>query len=339
MTPSGERATAPKRILFLSDMLWACAWYRCHVPGMELRRRGHDVRLQDTLEFEDIDWCDVLVMQRVAEKGIGRAVEYARSAGKLTVYDLDDDLWNIPESNPSRQTWGSERLAELAVALRLVDRVTTSTEPLARMLRAYNADVRVIPNMLPAEHWPEHTKDPGHGPPLVIGWAGGITHRRDLREVADVLEHVLERHPSVEVHLAGADPAWFAPHDRVRFLESVILPDYAALLSHFDIAIAPLHDSRFNESKSDLKVLEYSMIGLPVVASKVAPYSSSIRHGESGLLARNAKDWLKHLNALVEDAGLRSRLGSAARSWAETRTVERNIALWERVYGVADANG
>jgi len=301
---------------------------------MALREMGHEVRLQDTLEFDDIDWCDVLVIQRVAEAGMDRAIEYAKAHGKLTVYDLDDDLWNIPDTNPSRQTWNRSRLAALVVALRAVDRVTTSTQPLARLLRAYNRDVRVIPNMLPAEHWPAHGKNVDHTSPLVIGWAGGITHHQDLREVADVIEQMLGRHPSVEVHFAGADPQWFAPHERLKFVEGVLLPDYAKLLSGFDIAIAPLHDSRFNESKSDLKILEYSMIGLPVVASKVTAYSSSIRHGETGFLARNPKDWLKSLNTLVDDPGLRSRVGAAARLWAETRTVQRNISLWERAYDI-----
>ena len=329
-------AGKPKRILYLSDLLGGCAWYRCHAPGMALQRLGHEVRLQDTLEFEDIDWCDVLIVQRIGETKLARAFEYARSRDKLTVYDLDDDLWSLASTNQVKEYWSQERLGGLATVLRAADRVTTSTQPLALLLGAYCSDVRVIPNMLPQEDWPSVGKDFDHAAPIVVGWAGGVSHYQDLKEVADVLGQLLDRHPGIEVHLAGAEEEWVAPHERLKYLESVRLEEYAGLLSGFDIAIAPLCDNRFNASKSDLKVLEYSMIGLPAVASKVPAYSASVRHGETGFLARNAKDWLKHLSALVEDAELRARMGSAARAWAQTRTVEGNISLWERAYDISE---
>ena len=76
------------------------------------------------------------------------------------------------------------------------------------------------------------------------------------------------------------------------------------------------------------------MIGLPIVASRVAPYERSLKHGETGFFARNPKDWLKHLSNLIENPELRVRLATNARAWAETRTIDRNTGLWERAYGL-----
>jgi hypothetical protein len=39
-----------------------------------------------------------------------------------------------------------------------------------------------------------------------------------------------------------------------------------------DIAIAPLEDNEFNKSKSNLKMLEYTTLGLPGIYSNVEPY-------------------------------------------------------------------
>ena len=39
-----------------------------------------------------------------------------------------------------------------------------------------------------------------------------------------------------------------------------------------DFAVAPLVDTPFNRCKSDLKILEYSALGLPVIASDLPQY-------------------------------------------------------------------
>ena len=39
-----------------------------------------------------------------------------------------------------------------------------------------------------------------------------------------------------------------------------------------DIAVAPLEDNMFNHGKSNVKLLEYGMLGLPIIASPVGPY-------------------------------------------------------------------
>jgi glycosyltransferase involved in cell wall biosynthesis len=132
--------------------------------------------------------------------------------------------------------------------------------------------------------------------------------------------------------LAGADAAWFPPHERITFADVVPISDYPGILGDFDIGLAPLEDTRFNASKSDLKLVEYSMIGLPVIASKVTAYVDSIRPGETGFLAKNPKDWLRHLKTLVEQPEVRSKMGAEARAWAETRVISKTIDLWLDAY-------
>ncbi len=266
--------------------------------------------------------------------------EYVNARGGLTVYDLDDDVWNIHPSNPAYEGWNRPGVQEAVAALaRKAKMVTTATRALAKKMNAFNRDVRVLPNMLPDDYWPTQPKLPDGRGPLVIGWAGSATHSEDFKLIAGVLSQVLERCEHAEVWLAGAQPGWLEPHDRLRYVPTVPLQQYAQLLSSFDIAIAPLWDSKFNQCKSDLKVLEYSMIGLPVVASRVASYAASVRHGETGMLASNPKDWLRCLSRLVEDATLRERIGLSARRFAESRLMSRNVAAYQRAYGLVEPQG
>jgi glycosyltransferase involved in cell wall biosynthesis len=327
----------PRHILYVVDDYGACGWYRCHVPGMELKRQGHDVVLDDVVTLRHVHEFDVIVLQRQWRPEAVEAADYARSLGKTIVYELDDDIWNLHPSNPAYEAWNDPRLKGAAEYLiRSADAVTTTTAPLARQLRKLSSKVRILPNMLPDEHWQVRRERPEGYAKVIVGWAGSVNRGVDLNVVGGVVFQLLERYPHVEFALAaGDDPASVFPaHPRIRNVPVVKIEQYARLLTQFDVGIAPIVDSRFNQAKSDLKFVEYGMVGLPVVASAVESYVHSIKQGENGFLAKNDKDWLKYLRRLVEDASLRESLGSQARAFAEERTIARNMGVWEDAYGL-----
>jgi hypothetical protein len=328
---------SPVRILYTVEDTWGSAWYRCHVPGVELMRHGAEVVTQTGTDWQLFEQCNIAVFQRPSDPQALRAISTAGPAGKLAVVDLDDDLWNIHPSNPGYRPWQKPgKLATLEECIRRAHLVTVSTEPLVPIVRPMNRNVVVLPNMLPSEHWPaDLTGRPAHDP-LTIGWAGGASHAADLDLLSGTIETILDAHPDVEFAFAGMRQAPFRPHPRIRSIASVTVEQYASVLDQFDIGVIPLVDDRFNRCKSDLKYLEYSMMGIPSVVSKVEPYQESVRHGVNGFLARNPKDWLKHLNRLIDDAELRATIGAQARAFAESRTIEDNIRLWARAYGLTE---
>jgi glycosyltransferase involved in cell wall biosynthesis len=113
---------------------------------------------------------------------------------------------------------------------------------------------------------------------------------------------------------------------------------YPATLRYlnFDIGIAPVTDSHFNQSKSNIKWLEYSALGVPSVCSKVYPYATSIEHGVTGFLASNDDEWYRALKSLVESAELRQQIGRAAfdHVWREYAP-DQCVPAWERVIAEA----
>ena len=79
-----------------------------------------------------------------------------------------------------------------------------------------------------------------------------------------------------------------------------------------DVAIAPLEDNAFNDSKSDIKVAECSRYKIPLVASNVGCYNETIINGETGyLLDPDApkSEWVKILTKLCKDKKHRMELG------------------------------
>jgi glycosyltransferase involved in cell wall biosynthesis len=293
--------------------------------------------LHDRIHLQSVDMCDVVVFQRPSHPDAADAIVRARGNGKRVIVDIDDDMWSIHPSNPAYEHWNrTSRQEVLEFCLSAADLVTVSTPDLLSVVRPMNGRVTVLPNMLPAESWPTARGDRGLDHRIVVGWAGSRHHEVDLAILSGILETLLDAYPQIEVAIAGTKDLPFRPHARLRLIPGVMIEQYPSILEQFDIGMIPLVDGRFNRCKSDLKFLEYAMVGIPSVASKVGPYESSVVHGVNGFLARNPKDWLKHLRRLIEDAELRRSIGAAAREFAETRTIQGNIGLWERAYELID---
>jgi glycosyltransferase involved in cell wall biosynthesis len=323
-----------KRIRYVVDDFAGSGWYRAQVPAAELRRRGHDATVGSSLDKDTVPGLDVVVLERQFLEAARYAIEDANDQGKVTVYDIDDDYWHVPPTNPGYDVWQMpDMLSGVEDCVRAVKVVTTPSPVLAASLGRLNPNVRILPNMLPGPDWPEPSREPRSGR-VIVGWAGGGSHFTDLKLLSGVVEQLLSEFPGVEFRTHGVRDVPFQPAERLKVLPGVPLAEYPELLATFDIGVAPLEDTLFNRSKSDLKVVEYGAVGIPVVASKVAPYEASVRSGKTGFLAGSAKDWLKELRRLVTDAGARTELGSAGRRFAETRFIGRdaNIALWERAY-------
>lgn len=329
-----------------ADQSSGCWWYRIKHPLDALRALGHEV---DYGQLAPPDWWDtpdVLVGQRVATPNA--TVTWQRLAASpnrpLLVYETDDDLLDVdPANTKAFQYFGQAEIREnIRRNVQVADLVTVTTEPLAAVLRPLNPNIVVLPNYLPrrALDCPLMTQ-PADGGPLYIGWAGTMTHVQDFGEVADALVRVVKQHPAVTYRSVGllinGQPGLFASVKALADAKRATaggwfaLPYYYAALE-FHIGIAPLAPTRFNQSKSCVKALEYSARGIATVASNYGPYADYIRHGETGLLATQPHEWVKHMRDLINDPAMRCEIAAKARSHAETLTIEDHAHEWADAY-------
>lgn len=321
------------KIVYVIEGQGACAWYRCVVPGKALISLGHHVEFHTQPPESAVATADIVVLQRPSFPLHHRIAEWLQERPAFLVTEIDDDFWRLHPSNPATRFWHrGGALDVLEACLRLSDLVTVTTPELQSTVTRFNKNVKVLPNMLPASEWPCDPKVLPDGDAVAVGWAGTATHMIDLRLLNGVVSEILERHPRVEFLFAGMPELPFRPHERIRTLPPVPIDQYAQLVSEFDIGLAPVHDSAFNRCKSDLKFVEYAMAGIPAIMSRTDTYMHTVRHGETGFLARNTKDWLKYLTRLITDPQERVRVAGGARAYAETRTIERRVGLWDEVY-------
>jgi glycosyltransferase involved in cell wall biosynthesis len=164
----------------------------------------------------------------------------------------------------------------------------------------------------------------------VVGWIAGLEHAVDASRlgIGDVLLGLLNDYPKLRVAVIGHDLR--LGHERYFHLERT---DFASLLhsaAAFDIGIAPLADSPFNASRSNVKLKEYAALGVPWLASPVAPYAG-LGSEQGGLLVEDG-GWEPAVRELIEHPLRRRRLAQRAREWAKTQTIEAAATHWEAAF-------
>ncbi len=325
--------TRRRRIHFLVSNYSGTGWYRGRIPASALERQRYEVIVKHTMSPQDLEYYDVIVFQMSASPDIRQYMGRANDLGKTTVFEIDDDYWNMTPDNPVYEEWHkSNALIDLRECMKTCQIVTTTTPYLARILGRHHPNVKVLPNMLPDELW--RVPRPNHGDKLIIGWAGGAAHWKDVELLAGTIEQILDDYPHVEFWACGMPQYPFRPHDRIKYTQFMDIDKLPAYLANYDIGLAPLVDSHFTRCKSDLKFLEYSRVGAAVIASPVEAYVHTLVDGKNGLFAGSTKEWMRQIRRLIEDAELRKRLATEGQKLAISRSIDKNIHLWEKAYGL-----
>lgn len=292
-----------------------------------MRAHGHDACFSHQLLPERDP--GVIVIQRLDNPA---AVAYWRELGDhyATVYEIDDDPFSLDPVNwLAKPAYDNaemrQAIRDCASAARLV---TVTTEPLARVFRQFSDNVTVLPNRIPA--WLLDAERPRHEK-LTIGWMGGVSHSRDLAMIAQAWRDVVDETGS-RGHFVGADyRTMLRPHG-FDATDWIVPPAATYPRIDFDVALAPLSDHPFNNSKSPIKVMEYAALGIPVVASDHPVYRDYVTDGVTGFLCRTPHQWHQKMTRLACDERLRAQMGAAARERARAWTIEEHWPAWAAAY-------
>lgn len=318
----------------------ALAWYRVIEPLQELAKHGHEITLTSPADegspgvtVERAAGNDVIVAQRW-NNHVALGSWRRMAARSRLVYETDDDVFSVEPVNWSAYSVYSRADVQDAVSFsaRVAALVTVSTEPLAKVMREHSDNVVVIPNHIPG--YACGLERPRGARPR-IGWAGGASHGRDLGIIAAPVRRFLDRSPGWDMALMGVDYRPTIRHDRTSFTPWRHVVDdpegyYGSI--GFDIGLAPLYPSVFSASKSFIKALEYAALGIPVIATDSEPYRDFVLHGVTGFLVKYEHEWLKYMEELAADEGLRESMGAKAREHARAFTIDDGWQLWEQAY-------
>ncbi len=306
---------------------------------------------------EPPDRADVVIVERTWKEGTTvadaeRLVALLRRKRIPVLYALDDDLLDLDPRDVSSAAVAEEIHRVVAFLAREAAGVLVSTCALAERMQPLNAHIAVVPNHLDERLF---GKPPAREERqiLTIGYMGTHTHERDLRTVLRGLRELMgERAGRVRLEFAGgtADNGFLTLFAGLNFksLDRGDEDDYPHFVPwmrrnlDWDVAIAPLEDSRFHRCKSDIKFLDYALLGVPAVYSAVGPYLETVEDRVTGLVVPTTPDSFRDaLGELLDDSALRRSIaGDARQKVLASRTLETGAHLWpEAIEGLLSRSG
>lgn len=323
----------PRQILLVGEGTVSDA-VRLKLPAEEMTRMGVVNPYFLTISMRSLEDAtepnmDAVIFSRPHNYKMIKA--YKRQGVKIIV-DMDDDFHAIPPEHPGYKYVGKGDpiyLDALERSIGMADLLTVTTQELADRLRQFNDNIKIIPNgwSVHTPHWNRKHKvsfsiDDVHKDlePVVIGWAGTITHREDFMECYEAVKDILDIYPGTRIYIGGDHEIYrnfkSIPELRKKFFEMVPYNLYPWLLGYFDILLAPLKDNYFNNAKSDIKLVDAGAKGIPYVASDIPIYDS---WSDGGYKVSSDHEWGDALAELVINKEKRETLGNLGKDLALDR--------------------
>ena len=284
---------------------------------------------------EDLEWCDIMMTQNISNFGPQFMVtlfEAVKTAGKFIHYDTDDLLTKLYPGHRLFEIYKDRDLAKLTMALyHNANLVTVTQQKFAKRIVEYVAGtLAVIKNAidfdLPCWNLTKKYRT-SKKEPCKIGWVGGIHHEQDVKQVPGLGISVNARvgPENIRWGFYGRPPVgpegpddwqqkvWdeytrvlVGPqkHKNWAVFQAMPTDRYGSMYANIDIAIAPLEWNDFNDSKSEIKLMEAGRYGVPLIATDCGAYDEIIENGVTGYLIskeNNNSDWAKAISKCAKD--------------------------------------
>lgn len=285
----------------------------------------------------------VIIFRSKMSPRVEAIISRLHSSGIPIVFDVDDLVFDtqyvgyIDAFKHLPDALKGEYISEVKGYRQVLERcdfVTCATEFLAGKAGHLGKPCFVVPNTINNAQYQlaeSILSESGHRDETIrIGYFSGTsTHDRDFLEASGALSEILTRYRDTELHIVGPvrlPRQMKQASDRV--LRKPLMPHLEMLryLSKMDINIAPLEPGTpFNEGKSELKIFEAALVGVPTIASRTDSYRKCISDGSNGFLAGSNEEWLQKLCSLIENEELRRGMGFKARKDLVSRFYIENV--------------
>jgi glycosyltransferase involved in cell wall biosynthesis len=348
----------PFNILYIMPESGTAHW-RCKIIIDELNNKykGHynikiikDIDIEKNTHINLIKEADLIITHAIYSIAMMKDIKNNKKDYVNWIADIDDDYFNIPEYNPAydnNETDSNNKLLAINAVLNNADIVTVSTEYLKNKIEINihreerNKPYIIIPNYINNKLWSTYKKIENKDK-IIIGWFGGSSHANDFDEIQSVLVNIMNKYDNIYLKLVGDIPllkGFEKVADRFSFITWDGLYQYPRQIVDFDIGIIPLTNNDFNNCKSNIKWLEYGILGIPSIIINKEPYKM-VKHNVDGLLYNTPEEFETMLELLINNKEERNRIGNNAKEEIlKNWTIENNIDNLMKEYEIPIYNG
>tara|TARA_R110002020_G_scaffold142235_2_gene314353 strand:+ start:18617 stop:19783 length:1167 start_codon:yes stop_codon:yes gene_type:complete len=292
--------------------------------------------IDENVDYEDIKWADIVMTQNISNFGPQFMIELYQKAKEYDCfihYDTDDLLTNLYKGHRLYDVYQERKLDELTKVLyHNADLVTVTQHKFAHRIAEFcTGTLAVIKNAidfeLPCWNLPKEYRKK-QKQPCRIGWVGGIHHEQDVKQITGLGLSINGKVGPEKIHWGfygrppmspDTDPddwqqsVWDeyqrlltggTKHKNWAVYNAMSSDRYGAFYTGIDVAIAPLEWNDFNDSKSEIKLMEAGRYGIPLIATDCGCYDEVIEDGVTGYLIskeNRINDWVKVLSKCIKD--------------------------------------
>lgn len=281
-------------------------------------------------------YYDVIFIQRVL---IPKVIAcFLKKINGNIVFDFDDAIYatESPKTNLINRLRTNRNRKHLPCMLSISKAVIVENEYNKKFAEQFARDIHIITGPIDTQRYrpgnenlPRKNKDG-----VIIGWIGSATTTVYLNSLKDVFRNLFHEY-KITLKLIGASN--FDIPDIKVVKKKWDLNTEVSELQSFDIGIMSLPDDEWTRGKGGFKLLQYLSMGIPAVATPVGINSEIIQDGITGFLTNSKEEWIRKLSLLIENPGLRQKMGMAGRQTVEEKfSLEINapkiLSIFEEVY-------
>jgi glycosyltransferase involved in cell wall biosynthesis len=257
-----------------------------------------------------------LIGPAVIERLLGAHLLGARTVP--LIYDFDDPIW-LPYRSPRNPHCGALKFhGKTAGICRLARSVVVGNRLLAGYASRFSKNVHIVPSTVDLARYPKRQRR-AENPVVTLGWTGSHSTLPFFEQALDILRILAARRRFRVIVISHTD-SYRAPSLPVEVISRKWRPESeAADLQDIDVGLAPFPDSGWTPWRCHGKVLQYMAAGIPSVASNIGILPDYIEDGITGYLPNSPEEWVLRLERLIDNPGLREKLGAEARARLERR--------------------
>jgi len=225
------------------------------------------------------------------------------------------------------------------ILLYFTDRVVAVSEGTKRFyqtkLKIPKEKIVVISNGIDLERFPAHHLSPLPEKQLILA-VGRLAPQKGFKYLVRAAAEVKKNFPEVEFYLLGEGPERKSLESEITRLNLqgsfFLLGEVADIRPYLFSATALVLPSLF-EGMSNV-ILEAMAVGKPVVATAIPGNDEVVIDEETGLLVppANAEGLAAAITRLIQEKGLRERLGRSAQAKISSFRIEKTAERYQKLY-------
>lgn len=363
-TPKPPEQELPRFLNYYADYS-GCGHWRMIWPEQVLNAHNKAVVHGTTVMNADPRYYIQAKGVRIQRQATPQQLEFVKFLRQLAdqnnfrlIYEIDDICFaeDIPDYNKYKTAFTDPAIRKSAQEMMAMCDEITVTCPFMRDYyreKTGNNNVTIIPNFMP-KFWLDRfydanrtmeSYDRNKKKPRIL-YAGSGAHfdveqrvkfKDDFHHVNDIIRKTVDKYQWV---FLGAHPLPIIDlvrSGKVEFHPWKKLYEYGQGLYDLNVnmLVAPLQDNIFNRSKSDLKYIEASALGLPIACQDMCTYENAPIKFKTG------DEMVDQIDKTLQDRKRYKAICKKARQYADTRWLEddKNIDCYLELYqyGVNDS--